>query len=82
MNDSKPVDMVEHPPHYTCFKYETADVLDEWFPFDPHLWQVGKYIARWNKKGSALENLKKARWYLNRRIKSLEEAECTTNTNS
>jgi hypothetical protein len=29
---------------------------------------VGKYIARAGHKGNALENLKKAAWYLNRRI--------------
>jgi hypothetical protein len=44
------------------------DVLEDWFPADPLLWQVGKYIARAGRKGSLVEDLKKAAWYLNRRI--------------
>jgi hypothetical protein len=61
-------DPVNHPGHYTFGKYEVIDVLEDWFPADPLLWQVGKYIARAGRKGDALEDLKKAAWYLNRRI--------------
>ena len=61
-------DTVNHPGHYTFGKYEVIDVLEDWFPSDPLLWQVGKYIARAGHKGNELENLKKAAWYLNRRI--------------
>ena len=63
---------VNHPPHYTFGKYEVIDVLEDWFPAEPHLWQVGKYIARAARKGDELEDLKKARWYLERKIKQLE----------
>jgi hypothetical protein len=59
---------VEHPKHYTFGKYEVFDVLMDWFPADPLLWQVGKYIARARHKGAALEDLRKAAWYLNKRI--------------
>ena len=62
-------DNVNHPGHYTFGKYEVVDVLEDWFPADPLLWQVGKYIARAGRKGSLLEDLQKAAWYLNRRIK-------------
>ena len=61
-------DPVNHPGHYTFGKYEVVDVLEDWFPSDPMLWQVGKYIARAGHKGNMLEDLKKAAWYLNRRI--------------
>jgi hypothetical protein len=61
-------DPVNHPGHYTFGKYEVIDVLEDWFPGDPLLWQVGKYIARAGRKGSMIEDLKKAAWYLNRRI--------------
>jgi hypothetical protein len=44
------------------------DVLEDWFGTDPLLWQVGKYIARAGHKGNLAEDLKKARWYLDRRI--------------
>jgi hypothetical protein len=50
------------------------DVLEDWFPADPLLWQVGKYIARAGRKGSLAEDLKKAAWYLHRRIENEEEA--------
>jgi hypothetical protein len=48
------------------------DVLEDWFPADPLLWQVGKYVARAGRKGSLVEDLKKAAWYLNRRIEKEE----------
>ena len=66
------IETVNHPPHYTFGKYEVIDVLEDWFPEEPHLWQVGKYIARAARKGDELEDLKKARWYLERKIKQLE----------
>jgi hypothetical protein len=61
-------DPVSHPPHYTFGKFEVIDVLEDWFETDPLLWQVGKYIARAGHKGNLVEDLKKARWYLDRRI--------------
>lgn len=63
---------VEHPKHYTFGKFEVIDVLGDWFPNDPLLWQVGKYIARAKHKGKECEDLKKARFYLDRKIKQLE----------
>ena len=61
-------DSVNHPGHYTFGKFEVIDVLEDWFPADPLLWQVGKYIARAGHKGNMLEDIKKAAWYLNRWI--------------
>ena len=34
--------MVEHPKHYNMTKYEVIEVLDEWFPNEPLIWQVVK----------------------------------------
>jgi hypothetical protein len=68
---TQPKDAVNHPPHYTFGKYEVIDVLQDWFPNNPLLWQVGKYIARADHKGRALEDLKKARFYLDREIDRL-----------
>lgn len=65
-------DMVTRPPHYTFGKVEVIDVLEEWFPDDPLLWQVGKYISRAGRKGDALQDLQKAQFYLARRIAQLE----------
>ena len=72
------VDMVNKPPHYALYKYEPIDVLQEWFGEDakspsPLAWQVCKYMARHKHKGKPLEDLKKARFYLDRLIKQYEE---------
>ena len=65
-------DPVRHPSHYTFGKFEVIDVLEDWFSSDPLLWQVGKYIARSSRKSNQLEDLRKAEWYLKRRIGQLE----------
>ena len=67
------MDAVNHPYHYTFGKYEVIDVLQDWFPDIPILWQVGKYIARAQHKGNMLQDLKKAQFYLNRQIAELEK---------
>jgi hypothetical protein len=53
---------------------EAIDVLGAFFPTDPLLWQVGKYILRAGRKpgNSMLGDLEKAADYLARRI-HLEE---------
>ena len=64
-------DPVNHPSHYTQGKIEVIDFLDDQ-NFGPYEWQVVKYICRAKHKGNELQDLKKARWYLNRRIEQLE----------
>lgn len=68
-------DPVESPEHYATLNPQPIEVIESWaLPF--HEAQVLKYIARAGRKGGAakrLEDLKKARMYLNRRIVQLEE---------
>lgn len=64
----KESDPINHPKHYTFGRFEVIEVLEDWFDKDPLLWQVGKYIARAGRKGNELEDLEKAKWYLERRI--------------
>jgi hypothetical protein len=71
VNENK-VDIINKPSHYNFGKYEVIDVLMDWFPDDPLLWQVMKYLPRAKYKGNFLQDLKKAEFYLKRRIK-LEE---------
>ncbi len=66
------VDQVNHPKHYTFGKYEVIDVLEDW-QLNFHLGNAVKYIARAGKKGDALEDLKKALWYVEREIKRREQ---------
>jgi len=67
-------DTINHPPHYTFGKFEVIDVLEDWFPHTPLLWQVGKYIARAGRKGDELTDLKKAKFYLDRYITQKENS--------
>lgn len=68
-------DMVEHPPHYqTDTGLEAIEVIKAFFRTNYNLGQVFKYIAREGKKFDAIEDLKKARWYLDKEIEWREES--------
>lgn len=64
-------DPINHPPHYTFGKIEVITVIEDW-GLSFHLAQVVKYVARSKHKGSELEDLRKAKWFLDRLITSLE----------
>lgn len=69
-----PSDAVDHPAHYGGdTTYEVIKVLEAW-GLGFHLGNTVKYIARAGKKNPAkeIEDLKKARWYLDRKIRQLE----------
>ena len=66
-------DPVDRPKHYTTTKFEVIDVLGEFFPQDPLLWQCGKYLMRCKHKGNPIQDLKKMIWYAQRQIKSYED---------
>ena len=70
-------DMVNHPQHYIQSKYECIDVIEEitkpCSKFEAYIiGTVLKYIWRFKYK-NGLEDLKKARWYLDRLISKEEE---------
>jgi hypothetical protein len=68
------IDKVDHPPHYGGdTTYETIKVIEAWNCCF-HLGNVLKYVSRAGKKVSSnrLEDLYKARWYLDRKISLLE----------
>jgi hypothetical protein len=59
-----------NPPHYKDLSPEPIDVIEGWkLPY--HLGTVIKYLARHPHKGRPLEDLKKARWFLDRYIELL-----------
>lgn len=77
------------PPHYVWLgaalvsggapertaDLQSWDLLDTLFPNNPHLWNVGKYLTRFGRKGDAskrVEDLRKAAAYLERAIKAEE----------
>lgn len=66
---------VNHPSHYGGENnpYEVIKVIEA-LDMDFHLGNTFKYIARAGKKGSdkEIQDLKKALWYLERKIELLE----------
>lgn len=68
-------EMVNHPDHYggKDNPYEAIKVVEAW-GLDFHLGNTVKYIARAGKKDGILQELKKARWYLDRKIQNLEKS--------
>ncbi len=62
-------DAVNHPEHYQSNGMEVIDVIEA-FDLGFHRGNAIKYILRAGKKGAALEDLKKARWYLDREIEN------------
>lgn len=67
-------DNINHPPHYNAGKIEPIAVIRDW-SLGFALGNAVKYIARAKHKGSELEDLKKAAWYLENEIETLEAAE-------
>ena len=72
-------DVINHPQHYTLGKIEVIDFIED-KGLNFNLGNVVKYVARAGHKKSsgksmdakALEDLKKAQWYLNREIQARE----------
>ena len=74
LEEPKKEDDINHPSHYTRGKIEVIDFIeDQQLPY--HLGNVIKYIARAGYKGDKLEDLKKARWYLDRYINEVMQHE-------
>lgn len=72
MAETKTDDPINHPAHYTFSKLEVIDAIEAW-GLGFHDGNVVKYVARAKHKGRELEDLKKARWYLDRQIANLEK---------
>ena len=75
---NKPDD-INHPAHYTQGKLECIDAIEGLeLPF--HEAQILKYIVRWRYK-NGIQDLYKARWYLNRIIEKMEDNSVNTRFN-
>jgi len=68
-------EQINHPEHYggKDNEYEAIKVIEAW-ELDFHIGNTVKYISRAGKKGAdkELQDLKKCLWYLERKIKNLE----------
>lgn len=78
-NLTKEPNMIEHPPHYNAGKFETIDVIEDVVKnykdsFVAYcIGNVLKYLSRSPFKGTFLQDLKKAQYYLNAAITYIEE---------
>jgi len=76
MLDKENKEQVNHPDHYggSSNLYEAIKVIDAW-DLGFSLGNTVKYISRAGKKdpNKELEDLRKAKWYLDHHIKNLED---------
>ena len=62
---------VNSPTHYNTGRIEVIDAIEDWnLGFNDG--NAIKYIARHKHKGNAIQDIKKAIWYLERHVKILE----------
>lgn len=71
-------DIINHPQHYTAGKVECIDALEAATESLSGIEAICtanaiKYLWRWRHK-NGVEDLKKARWYLDKLIARLEES--------
>lgn len=65
------------PDHYNNYKYKPIDVITDW-GLNFNLGNSVKYLSRAGKKDDIIQDLEKAKWYIQyeiERIKKLREAE-------
>ncbi len=71
------MDNVNHPTHYTSTKIETIEIIRDKLSVEAFegfcIGNVLKYVTRYKLK-NGLEDLKKARWYLDKIISVQEES--------
>jgi hypothetical protein len=58
---------VNHPGHYNAGQIEVIDAIEEW-ALGFNLGNAVKYIARAEHKEDAVEDLQKAKWYVEREL--------------
>ena len=73
MTKNKPREVVDHPDHYNQ-GIEVIDFIESW-NFDFATGNIIKYVARHKFKDEPLDDLKKARWYIDRLIETYEVQE-------
>lgn len=70
------VDNVNNPDHYNTGSIECIEYLKDNMSYEAYLGYLEgnckKYLHRWRYKKKPVEDLNKARWYLDRLIEELE----------
>lgn len=64
-------DIISAPAHYTYSKYQPKDVIREW-KLNFNLGSAVKYIARAGRKDDIIQDLKKAKQFIEFEIEAIE----------
>ncbi len=75
LSDIGKKEMVNHPSHYggKDNPYEAIKVIDAWdLDKDFYLGNAVKYLSRAGKKDNVVQDLKKAIWYIEKKIEKLQ----------
>lgn len=76
-------DMVNHPSHYETGKFECIDVMEETqgkeATMDFCICNALKYLYR-HKRKNGVEDIKKAKWYINKYLELRERSDNNANT--
>lgn len=75
----KDKDVISHPAHYCYSKYEPKDVIRAW-GLNFNLGNAIKYIARAGRKDDILQELNKAKQYIDFEIEAIEEERKATDS--
>lgn len=67
--EEKKKENVNHPKHYTVKGIEPIEYIES-HDFNFNLGNVIKYVSRADYKGSEIEDLEKAKWYLEKEIET------------
>ncbi len=77
LRDTPPADPVNSPAHYRRGAVEVIDFIEQVAPaygdIGYHIGNVLKYVSRAPHKGKLDEDLRKAKWYLERAIAQLDK---------
>ena len=63
-------EMVDHPTHYNRVKYEAIDIIEA-LEMNFNLGNAQKYLFRAGHKDDIIQDLEKAKWYIDREIQRL-----------
>lgn len=77
MEEVKTKSQVDHPEHYNQGKYECIDVMEETFGKDAviqfSICNAFKYLYRCKHKDAMLQDLNKAKWYIEKAISLIDK---------
>jgi hypothetical protein len=74
LSETKSKEQVNHPDHYNQGQIEVIDYIEDLGMGDDFCaGNAIKYISRYKYKGKPLEDLKKAKWYIERLIERYEK---------